>query len=437
MSCNRGIYRASRKELNELAEGRIKTITCIAYGVADGMKSNETNGGSQPAGWKDREGKLWFPTLKGVVSIDPNNLNKLPPPVVIEQVLVDKMAVTPHQMITIQPGQSDLEIHYAGLSLTAPEKVRFKYKLEGYDRDWVDAKDRRVAYYTQVAPGAYTFRVMAANNDGVWSTRDATIRLTVVPPFWRTWWFIFFSAVALAAVAFVLYRRRVGKLERARVAQEAFSRQLIESQETERKRIAAELHDSLGQELLIIKNRAALGLKMLGDTSKTREQMEQIAGTASQAITEVRQIAYNLRPYHLDEIGLSQSLEELIERVADACPIRFRSEIENIDELLPKEAAINLYRIVQEGLNNIVKHSQASEARLTVKRSSRDLEVLIEDNGKGLSVANETNRSGGFGLTGLSERARIIGATLSISSLPDKGTTVKLNIRAQGRNHET
>src|SRR5436190_35430 len=268
MSCNRGIYRASRKELNELADGRIKTINCVSYGVADGMKTTETNGGGQPAGWKDREGKLWFPTIKGVVMIDPNRLNLLPQPTVIEQVLVDKVAVDSRQTITMRPGQSDLEIHYAGLNLTAPEKVRFKYKLEGYDRDWVDAKDRRVAYYPQVAPGSYTFRVMAANPEGVWSTQDATIQLTIIPPFWRTWSFTVWMALVLAAVIVYLYQRRVRQLQRARQAQEEFSKQLIASQEGERKRIAGELHDSLGQELLIIKNRAALSLKLLGDTER-------------------------------------------------------------------------------------------------------------------------------------------------------------------------
>ncbi|MFL6333109.1 MAG: two-component regulator propeller domain-containing protein [Pyrinomonadaceae bacterium] len=438
MSCNRGIYRASRKELNDLAEGRTRTVTCISYGVADGMLSNETNGGSQPAGWKDPEGKLWFPTIRGVVRIDPDNFNELPPLVVIEQTLVDKTpADSPQGPVEMRPGQSDLEIHYTGLSLVAPEKVRFRYKLEGYDRDWVDARERRVAYYTNIPPGTYSFRVMAANNDGIWSTQDATIRLVVVPPFWRTWWFVSICVFAAAGGAFLLYRRRVGRLERARAAQEAFSKQLIESQENERKRIAAELHDSLGQDLLIIKNRAALGLKLLGDADRTREQMERIAGTASQAITEVREIAYNLRPYHLDEIGLTQSLEELVERVANASPIRFASDIDNINDLCPKDSAINLYRIVQEGLNNVVKHSAASEAKLLVRRNTREIEVTIEDNGKGFVTASETTkRKAGFGLTGLSERARILGGTLTVESAPGRGTTVRFRLPVQDGHHD-
>ena len=431
ISCNRGIYRVSRSGLNEVADGRAAFVTSIPYGVSDGMSTNETNGGGQPAGWKTPDGQLWFPTIRGVVRVDPSNLNMLPPPVHIEQVLIGRRPVGALRPVEVRPGQGDLEIHYTGLSFTAPEKVRFKYKLEGYDRDWVDARDRRVAYYTNIAPGSYTFRVMAANNDGVWGARPATIPIVVIPPFWRTWWFVSVCAAALAAAALILYRRRVGKLERARATQEAFSRQLIESQESERKRIAAELHDSLGQELLIIKNRAALGLRLLRDDERAREQIEQIAGTASQAITEVRQIAYNLRPYHLDEIGLSQALEELVERFANACPITFAGEVDNIDDLLSKEAAINLYRIVQESLNNVVKHSGASEARLFVRRRAREIEVVVEDNGKGFAEANGASRREGFGLTGLAERARILGGTLSISSQPGRGATVRLNLRVR------
>lgn len=437
MSGNRGIYRASRKELNDFADGRLPSVTSISYGVEDGMRINETNGGAQPAGWKTPDGKLWFPTIRGVVAIDPDNLNTLPPPVHIEQVLIGRRPVDSRQPIEVRPGQGDLEIHYTGLSFAAPEKVRFKYKLEGYDPDWVDARERRVAYYTNISPGNYIFKVMASNNDGVWSREASTISIVVIPPFWRTWWFISLCATVLAVAAFLLYRRRIGKLERARAAQETFSRQLIESQETERKRIAAELHDSLGQELLIIKNRAALGLKLLGDADRTREQMEHIAGTASQAITEVRQIAYNLRPYHLDEIGLSQSLEELVERVSNAYPIKFAADIDNIDDLLAKGAAINLYRIVQESINNIVKHSGASEASLRVRRNSHEIEVIVEDNGKGFSYTSEVARRHGFGLSGLAERARILGGTLSINSQPEKGTTVKLYLRARGTDHDS
>ncbi|HYO62570.1 MAG TPA: two-component regulator propeller domain-containing protein [Pyrinomonadaceae bacterium] len=438
MSGNRGLFRASRRELNDLADGRLSSVNCISYGVADGMKSNETNGGGQPAGWKARDGSLWFPTITGVVRIVPGDLNPLPPPVHVEQVLVGKSPADPRRPIEVPPGRGDLEIHYTGLSLTAPEKVRFRYKLEGYDANWVEAGGRRVAYYTNAPPGRYVFRVAAANNDGVWSTEEATVAVVVRPPFWRTWWFISCAVAVVGCGAWLLYRRRIARVERARRAQEEFSKQLIASQEGERKRIAAELHDSLGQDLLIIKNRAALGLRLLDDPAKAREQIEQIAGTASQSIRGVRQIAYNLRPYQLDEIGLTQALEELVERVAGSCPVRLSASIDYLDDLFPADSGINLYRIVQEAINNVWKHSEANEARVTVRRLASELEVTVEDDGRGFAAdarAADGERPG-FGLVGLGERARMLGGRLVVRSSPGRGTTVRLTIRTRGRGHE-
>jgi len=433
MSCNRGIFRVSLRELNDVADGRAASVNSVSYGVSDGMLSNEANGGGQPAGWRADDGGLWFPTIRGVVRIDPSNLNPLPPLVHVEQVLVGRTPADPRREVEVPPGRGGLEIHYTGLSLAAPEKVRFRYKLEGYDAEWVEAGSRRAAYYTNAPPGRYVFRVRASNNDGIWGEQEATVSVIIVPPFWRTWWFLCCAVAAAAAAVFLFYRRRMARVERARRAQEEFSRQLIASQEGERKRIAAELHDSLGQDLLIIKNRAALGLRLLDDPARAREQIEQIAGTASQSIREVRKIAYNLRPYQLDEIGLTQALEELVERVSGSCPVRLSAEIDNVDDLFPADSAINLYRIVQEGINNVLKHSGAAEARVTVRRGPAELEVAIEDDGRGF-VPDARGAGGGgrgFGLSGLAERARILGGRLSVRSAPGRGTSVRLTIRTR------
>lgn len=160
-----------------MAHERIRAVTSIVYGKADGMLNVECNS-DQPSGWKSRDGRLWFPTVKGLVVVDPDNLkfNEVAPPVYIEQVLVSRTPVDSAQKVEARYGQGDLEIYYTGLSFVAADKVRFKYKLEGYNKDWVDAGARRVAYYTNISPGSYTFRVMASNNDGVWSTQDAAFR---------------------------------------------------------------------------------------------------------------------------------------------------------------------------------------------------------------------------------------------------------------------
>jgi signal transduction histidine kinase/ligand-binding sensor domain-containing protein len=433
MSGNRGIYRASRKELNDFADGRLPAVTSISYGVEDGMKSNETNGGAQPAGWKTPDGRLWFPTIKGVVAIDPDNLNPLPPLVYIEQVLIGQTPVNVQQPVEVRPGKGDLEIHYTGLSFVAPEKVRFKYKLEGYDRDWVEARERRVAYYTNISPGSYTFRVMASNNDGVWSMQDATVRIVVIPPFWRTWWFVSLALLSFITIGVFAYRRRILKLKRANLAQQAFSRQLIESQESERKRIAAELHDSLGQQLLVIKNRALLALH----TSESREEavgeLNEISDATSQALDEVREIAYNLRPFQIDQLGLTKALESMLKKVSHASGIEFSIMIELIDGLYSKEAEINIYRIVQESANNIVRHSGATKAEVEIKRDSRGVTIRVHDNGKGFASDSNTSRprGAGLGIAGISERARILGGKHEIYSTLGTGTTISIKLGLQ------
>jgi signal transduction histidine kinase/ligand-binding sensor domain-containing protein len=439
MSCNRGVYRVSLKELNEFADGLLAAVTSIPYGVGDGMQSSETNGGSQPAGWKDRDGRLWFPTIKGVVMITPNRLNSLPPPINIEQVLIGRKPVDEQKLIEVRPGQGDLEIHYTGLSFTAPEKMHFRYKLEGYDGDWVEAGTRRVAYYTNIAPGTYTFRVTGANNDGVWSTQDATAQFKVIPPFWRTWWFIACVALMFCAISFLLYRRRIQQLERARRLQEEFSQQLIESQERERKRIAGELHDSLSQNLVVIRNRAWLSLQEPEDFKTGIEQMEEIADAAEQSLAEVREIAYNLRPFQIDRLGLTTALESLVAK-ADTPELRFTSQLDNIDKLLSPDLEINLYRIVQEGINNIIKHSAASESLIRITRGKNLIEVLIQDNGRGFDLnsvrSGPTANGGGFGLVGITERARILGSAPVIHSIPGQGTKIVIKITRVDENGE-
>jgi signal transduction histidine kinase/ligand-binding sensor domain-containing protein len=436
MSCNRGIYRASRQQLNDFADGKIGSITCVSYGVADGMKTSECNGGGQPAGWKDREGKLWFPTIKGVVVIDPNKINPLPPPVTIEQVLIDKKSMSLRQRAEAPPGKGELEIHYTALSFVAPEKTRFKYRLESYDEGWVDADTRRVAYYTNIPPGRYRFRVIASNNDGVWNETGATFEFRLRPHFYQTAWFFALAAFTLLGALVSAYRHRITKLHRRHAEQQAFSRQLIESQENERKRIAAELHDSLGQSLIIIRNRALLSLRKPEDHERAMEQMNEIASASAQAISEVKEIAYNLRPYQLDRLGLTKALESMIRGLSDSCSIKFNAEIDSLDGLLSKDDEINIYRIVQESVNNIIKHSEATEAGIAIKKHARERQITIHDNGKGFAAGasdSDGSRRHGFGLIGLAERGRMLGAKYKLHSAPGRGTTISIKLGLEER----
>ena len=283
-----------------------------------------------------------------------------------------------------------------------------------------------------LSPGSYTFRALAANSDGVWNTVGASLRIVVEPPFWRRWWFITLASLGVAGAVLLTFRQRVARLRQAHAAQEAFSRQLLDSQEQERQRIAAELHDSLGQSLLIIKNRSFLALDSFDDTEAAREQVEEISAASAHAIEEVREIAYNLRPYKMERFGLTKTLQAMCQQAEHTSGIRFDVELKNIDGLFPNEAELNLYRVVQESVNNILKHSRATEAKLTIERNEREVGMKVEDNGQGFNAtpqagANEPRR-GGFGLIGMAERVRLLGGVYTIDSVPERGTTITVNL---------
>ena len=440
MSSNRGISHVTKRELVDFAEGRRRTVSALAYNKSDGMPSAECNGGRWPAGVRTRDGRLWFPTMAGVAMIDPAGVrtNSQPPPVVIEAMRInnqpappddwDAALENPEHAVHVVPGQDNFEIAYTALSYINPENMRFRYRLEGADADWVDAGARRTAYFSHLSPGDYVFRVIAANADGVWNEGGARVRISVAPPWWRTRWFdtlTVLSAVGLIAAA---WQYRVAKLRRVQQAQQAFARQLIESQERERKRIAAELHDSLGQHLLIVRNRAQLGQLAARDAPEFLEQFEWILSSATQSIEEVREIAQNLRPYHLDRLGLTKALEIMLERVAATTRMRFVSQLAPLDDLISKDEAITLYRVVQESLNNVVKHAQATEVRVGVERLTDAVTLTIHDNGRGFSPAAATASASGFGMAGMAERVRMLGGDWRIDSREGHGTLVTIHL---------
>ncbi|MBX7174566.1 MAG: hypothetical protein K1X72_26565 [Pyrinomonadaceae bacterium] len=428
---NRGIFSVSRQILNDFADGNTQGLVCGSYGAADGMLSSEGNGGNSPAGSKMKDGTLWFPMIKGVTIIDPKIIKPQSLPVLIEEVTLDREELDTHSKIVVNPGQENLEIHYTGLSFSKPEQVRFRYKLENLDTNWTEAGTRRIAYFPHLPPGDYRFTVIAANSDAVWSDSAAILEITVLAPFWMRWWFIVIVVFFFFGLLAFSYQFRLNHLERRRATQEELSRHLINAHETERQRIAAELHDGLGQSLLVIKNRSMMGEMSATGAKVSLEQFKNISEAAAHAIEEVRHITYNLRPYHLNRLGLTQALEEMIEKVADSTPIAFENRISLLDDTFRKDEEVIFYRIIQECVNNILKHSNASQAKIEISRHERDIFVKISDNGQGF-VPKEDNadpsHKGGFGLIGMAERVRMLGGTHAIESSPEHGTTVTVKI---------
>lgn len=427
MSGNKGIYRASLKELHECADGLRTTVSSFAYGVADGMLSRECNGG-HTAGVKTPDGRLWFPTIRGVVAVDPQRINREPPRVVIEQATLDGAPLPLEQTARIRVEQERLEIQYTALSWSRPQQVRFKYQLVGLEQAWTDAGTRRTAYYPHLPPGSYVFRVIADNGEGVWNETGASFRFVVVPPFYRTGWFAGLVLLGVAGVAWLGYRLRVQQLERANAAQQEFSRRLLNAHEGERQRIAAELHDGLSQSLAIIRQRATICLQAQGDAERQQEQMEEIAEAATAVIDEVRDIIYDLRPVQLDRLGLTNSLREMLEKVGRAHGLTIEHELDDLAGRLPKESENSLYRIVQEAVNNIVRHAQARRATVQLKLQADGLRLVVADDGRGFipDATRDWVRGSGLGLTGIHERTRLLQGQLLVESAPQQGTTLTI-----------
>jgi signal transduction histidine kinase len=251
--------------------------------------------------------------------------------------------------------------------------------------------------------------------------------------YWDFWYLVVFLVIVFAGAGYLWFRRRViaGKQK------DLFARQLLDSMESERKRIASELHDSVGQELLIIKNRALLALGDLEEKKNIKEHLTEISNTASQALQETRDIIYDLRPYQIDRLGLTKAIESIIKKTESTTSIKFALDVDPVDNLVPKEMEIYVYRIVQECVNNIIKHSDAKEGRIVIKRWHNRLNIDVEDNGRGFDINLERSRNcHGLGLQGILERARLLGGTIRIESTPGNGTrvlmTIKTNERAYG-----
>ena len=429
INSNNGIYRVRKSQLNDFADGKITRIDSIAYNKKDGLLNIEGNGGKQPAGIRRSNGELWFPTQSGVAVINPKEIttNPNPPPVQIEEVFVDKNEIErKDESFEIQPQQNNLEINYTGLSLINSSLVKFRYRLEGLEKEWNEVGTRRTAFYNNLPPGEYVFRVLAANRDGVWNETGATIKIVKLPYFYQTRWFVALSILGVATIIALIFYIRFSQLKKIAEANTEFSRRLIESQEAERKRIASELHDGLGQSLAIISNRAAMGKSNTHKPEFVSREFDEISANALEALDEVQQITTNLHPHYLERLGLTKALKAMLAKLSDV--IELNAEIDSIDNIFPKEAEINVYRIVQESLNNIIKHSDASEIEIKIKKAQNEVIIIIKDDGRGFDTTNFKAKGSGLGLVGLRERTKMLGGKIAINSSVGNGTEIRVNL---------
>jgi len=447
MSSYGGILRASKSALNRCADGLENSAPIFAYGKADGLAVLECSGGSQPSGCRTPDGRLWFPTSRGLAMVNPSNLrtNPLAPPVVIEGVSADNISAESFRVqneatprYRILPGRQRFEFRYTGLSFIASQRLHFKYRLEPLDDGWVDAGTERTANYSFIAPGEYTFRVIASNNDGVWNETGASVALTILPYYWQTW--SFKISIALAAALAIggtartvtrrRYRRRLEHLERQRGI------------ERERARIAKDIHDDLGASLTRITLLSQSARNPGGDPAKAMRDLDHIYLTARELTKAMDEIVWAVNPHHDTLDSLVTYLGRFAQEFSGAASIRCRLDVPIQLPSWPLTAEVrhNLFLAVKEALNNALKHSQATEINLSLQLGDKSFALAIMDNGCGFDtslagVNSDTTASGnarpasGNGLPNMRKRLEEIGGHCFIISSPGTGTKVTLAVK--------
>lgn len=470
----RGLVRTPRSGLVQHAANRRQPLDIRVFKRADGLRSEEFTGTLQPVVARSEGGRLWFGTSSGLSTLSPStlSLNRKPPLISLQRLALEgpgsvqtmsargfdggRLEARPiHEVsgslasvgrqrsafatreiasLNIPPGLERLEFQFVSPNFVAPYAVQYRFQLQGFDPGWVEAGNRRAAYYTRVPPGTYRFAVEARDESGIWSTAPATLDIEIEPA-WYQWMPVRITAGTLCLGAMVgFFQIRIRRLRRQREQSAQFSRQLIRSQEKERTRIAGELHDGLGQELQLIRNRAEMALREVQLAPEVSSHLASISETAARSIDGVRAMSRGLRPPELDQLGLSMALRWLGKNVRESFEGCVEFDIQNIDGLLDAEQELDFYRIAQEALNNAVRHSAGTEITFEVQRHGEFIQLSVYDNGRGFSPQEASLLPRiGAGLTNMQERAELLQGTLELNGQPQTGTRLTLQVPARSK----
>ena len=423
LSSGRGLLSVARRDLEEVADGRRARISADVYDGTDGVLIR-AGGFGHPAGWKDRQGRLWFATFAGVAVVDPAALRTRAapaPPVVVQHLMIDgrRIEAAPPAVAVVGPGARDVAVVFAVPSLAAPGTISLRYRLEGRDADWVEAGSRRSAHYEQLAPGRYRLTAQARHRAGKWSESTGGLDLVVRPPFYRSIWFLLLSALALGLVLAAAHRIRVARTRAALVAVMA-----------ERGRIARDIHDTLAQAFVATSVRLQCLDQALerDDRATIRRHFEKAKSMVKESLEEARRAVWVLRPQALEH-GLPTALEGLCRGASGDTAVDL--EVSGAPRPLPPMVEANLLRIAQEAVANAYRHAHARRIVLRLSFAARAVVVSVIDDGTGLPTTGPDGQAPlERGLAGMRERAADIGGRFSVASRPGGGTAIEVEVAA-------
>lgn len=422
-----GVFRIPAEEVQRAVSDPGHRVRYELFDFLDGLPARPTLLRPLPTAVAGDDGRLWFATSNGVVWIDPERIarNPMPPPVSILAVRADGRRYEPASDVTLPIHPANLEIDYTALSLSIPERVRIRYRLEGVDEHWQDVGTRRTAYYGNLAPGRYRFQVIASNNDGVWNERGASLELVVPPAIHQTWWFRALCVAAGLLLLWLLYLLRLRQLT-------AKMRGRLEERHAERERIARELHDTLLQSVQGLVLRLQAVAEQLPTHEPARQAMEKALDRADQVLAEGRDRVMELRSSAHAGRDLSGALVQVGEELAENIPASFRLVVEGVPRELDAAVQVEIFLIGREALLNAFQHAGGTAVEAELHYDSDELRVRIRDDGAGVApeILEMGGRPGHWGLAGMHERAARIGATLQVWSRTNAGTEVELKVPA-------
>jgi signal transduction histidine kinase len=334
----------------------------------------------------------------------------------IEKFSVDDKLQPTSTALRIPAGSRRFAFDYAALSFSAPSKVRFRYKLDGFDHQWIDAGSERSAYYTNLSPGHYKFLVTGCNNDGVWSAAPASIAFRLRPYFYQTIWFYVVLAAAIALLAYCIYLWRVRQVE------SRFNAVLAE-----RNRIAREIHDTLAQGFVAVSVQLQIVGRVLSQSTETaRQHLDEAQELVRSGLDDARRAIWELRSQSAENRDLASQLLQIADRLTASADIKTQVEVHGTYRPLSERTESELLRIAQEAITNVVRHAAATRIDIHLHFTRRRVKMTIVDNGQGFAGDAPSAADGHFGLTGMSERAQQIGGSVTVTSRQGQGTQVRV-----------